>query len=144
MNRFASTRSENRASHPCPGRAQCSVGSIDDDGIRYGFTTHALIASTIATAPAIVKIQSSATRQPCGRFGNRRSIGFLTSTRSPRARLLAPPLVDLRVVAGDEHVGYAPAAELGRPRVVRVLEAALERSGERLERARLLANRAGE
>ena len=76
MNRFASTRSEKRARHPCFGRAQCSVGSIDDDGIRYGFTTHALIASTIATAPAMVTIQSIATRQPCGRFGNSRSTGL--------------------------------------------------------------------
>ena len=58
MNRFASTRSEKRASQPLPGRAQCSVGSIEDDGIRYGFTTYALIASTIAIAPTIVTIQS--------------------------------------------------------------------------------------
>ena len=58
MKRFASTRSEKRASQPLPGRAQCSVGSIDDDGIRYGLTTHALIASTIAIAPTIVTIQS--------------------------------------------------------------------------------------
>ena len=62
MKRFASTRSENRASQPEPGRAQCSVGSIDDDGIRYGLTTHALIASTIAIAPMIVTAQS--TRDP--------------------------------------------------------------------------------
>ena len=62
MKRFASTRSESRASQPSPGRAQCSVGSIDEDGIRYGLTTHALIASTIRIAPAIVTIQSSAIR----------------------------------------------------------------------------------
>src|SRR5438445_12832179 len=76
MNRFASTRSEVLDSQPVPGRAQCNVGSIDDDGIRYGFTTHALIASTIATAPAIVTTQSIATRQPCERFGKSRSIGL--------------------------------------------------------------------
>ena len=33
-----------------PGLAQWSVGSIDEDGIRYGLTTQALIASTIAIA----------------------------------------------------------------------------------------------
>src|SRR5436190_18897990 len=66
MNRFASTRSEKRAWHSDPGLAQCSVGSIDDDGIRYGFTTHALIASTIAIAPTIVTIQSMIPRHGCG------------------------------------------------------------------------------
>jgi hypothetical protein len=71
MNRFASTRSEKRASQPFPGRAQWSVGSIDEDGIRYGLTTYALIASTIATAPRIVTAQSMAMRhwrgKPCVR-----------------------------------------------------------------------------
>ena len=66
MNRFASTRSENRAWHPSPGLLQWSVGSIDEDGIRYGFTTQALIASTISTAPAIVRIQSTAIRHGRG------------------------------------------------------------------------------
>src|SRR6266545_6833565 len=68
MNLFARTRSEKRASHPLPGRAQCSVGSIDEDGIRYGFTTQALIARTIAIAPTIVTIQSIVIRQPRGMF----------------------------------------------------------------------------
>ena len=76
MNRFASTRSEKRASQPLPGRAQCSVGSIDDDGIRYGLTTHALIASTIAIAPTIVTIQSIVIRQPRGRLRVACEIGF--------------------------------------------------------------------
>ena len=59
MKRFASTRSEKRrAGSPGPGAAQCSVGSIEEDGIRYGLTTQALIASTIATAPTIVTSQS--------------------------------------------------------------------------------------
>src|SRR6266571_8611053 len=66
MNRFASTRSEKRDVQPEPGFAQCRVGSIDDDGIRYGLTTHALIASTIAIAPAIVTIQSMIPRHGCG------------------------------------------------------------------------------
>src|SRR4249920_3513293 len=58
QNRHASTRSENDASHPIPGRAQCSVGSIELDGIRYGLITHCLIASTITIAPRIVTSQS--------------------------------------------------------------------------------------
>src|SRR5213593_2629235 len=77
MNRFARTRSEKRASHPTPGRAQWRVGSIDDEGIRYGFTTHALIASTIRIAPAMVTIQSIAIRHGRGRLEVSRSIGFL-------------------------------------------------------------------
>src|ERR671910_747395 len=76
MNRFARTRSDQLASQPLASFAQCSVGSIDEDGIRYGLTTHALIASTIATAPAIVTIQSIATRHGRGRFAVIRSIGF--------------------------------------------------------------------
>src|SRR4051812_50218685 len=76
MNRFASTRSEKRDSQPLPGRAQWRVGSIDEDGIRYGLTTQALIASTIAIAPTMVTIQSIASRQPRGRFRVARVIGF--------------------------------------------------------------------
>src|SRR5438552_2984459 len=67
MNLFASTRSEKRARQPLPPpRLQCSVGSIDEDGILYGLTTHALIASTIAIAPTIVTIQSMMPRHGCG------------------------------------------------------------------------------
>src|SRR5436309_10105422 len=75
MNRLASTRSDRRASQPC-SPAQWRVGSIDDDGIRYGFTTHCLIAKTIATAPAMVTIQSIAIRQGRGRRCVSRSIGL--------------------------------------------------------------------
>src|SRR5919199_257377 len=84
MKRFARSRSERRASHPCPP-AQCSVGSIDEDGIRYGLTTHALIASTIAIAPAIVTIQSIVMRHGLGRRQVRRSIGFRERRRGGRA-----------------------------------------------------------
>src|SRR5262245_37478865 len=76
MKRFASTRSDQWASQPGPGLAQCKVGSIDDEGIRYGLTTQALIASTIAIAPMIVTAQSIAMRQPRGRPAVRRSTGF--------------------------------------------------------------------
>ena len=79
MKRFASTRSEKRASHPGAGRAQWSVGSIDDEGIRYGLTTHALIASTIATAPTMVTIQSTAMRMRRGRRPVTRSSGWWNS-----------------------------------------------------------------
>ena len=67
MNRSASTRSENCAVQPFSGLAQSSVGSIDEDGIRYGLTTYALIASTIATAPRMVTAQSMAMRHWRGR-----------------------------------------------------------------------------
>src|ERR687892_1014048 len=76
MKRFASTRSEKPASHAAAGRAQCKVGSMDEDGMRYGFTTQALMASTIATAPAIVTTQSITTRGPWGSPCVRRSTGL--------------------------------------------------------------------
>ena len=76
MNRFASTRSEKRASQPDAGWAQWSVGSIEDDGIRYGLTTYALTSSTIATAPTIVTSQSTTTRIGSGSPRVRRSTGL--------------------------------------------------------------------
>ena len=69
-------RSRNRSGRRARGRrtrrlaaerragAQCSVGSIELDGIRYGLTTHCLIASTIRIAPTIVTSQSIVTRMP--------------------------------------------------------------------------------
>ena len=81
MKRFASTRSVAR------GTAQTGAGavggSIDEEGMRYGFTTHALIAKTIATAPTIVTTQSIAIRHGRGRRWVRRSTGFLTTAFSP-------------------------------------------------------------
>ena len=76
MKRFARTRSEKRASQSAAGRAQWSVGSIDDEGIRYGLTTNALIRRTIAIAPAMVTAQSTIVRHGCGRRRARRSIGL--------------------------------------------------------------------
>src|SRR5947208_11241460 len=81
MNLFASTRSEKCARQPELGRAQWSVGSIDEDGIRYGLTTHALIASTIAIAPAMVTIQSIAIRHGRGSRCVSRSIGLRETPR---------------------------------------------------------------
>src|SRR5919204_6972217 len=76
MKRLARTRSDSLASQPAPGRAQWSVGSIDDDGMRYGLTTNHLIRSTIRIAPAIVTIQSIAIRHGRGRPAVRRSSGL--------------------------------------------------------------------
>ena len=39
---------------------------MDDEGIRYGLTTHALIARTAATATAIVTAQSRTVGQGAG------------------------------------------------------------------------------
>ena len=74
-------------SQPELGRAQCSVGSIEDDGIRYGFTTHALIASTMAMAPMIVTAQSMVTRSPGAGPWQRRTDGLREfRARSRRSR----------------------------------------------------------
>ena len=66
MKRFASTRSEVLASQPTAGFAQWSVGSIDEDGMRYGLATSASNASTKTTASAIVTTQSAIVRQGWG------------------------------------------------------------------------------
>ena len=66
--------SDELASQPTAGRAQCSVGSIDEDGIRYGLTTYAFTTSTTTTAPRIVATQSTV-RQ---RGGRRSSTGAIT------------------------------------------------------------------
>src|SRR4029450_10265666 len=76
MNRFARTLSEKRASQPEAGCAQWRVGSIDDDGMRYGSITNALTSNTIATPPTAVTIQSPVTRIGSGRPRVRRSTGF--------------------------------------------------------------------
>src|SRR5579875_703189 len=75
MKRLARTRSLTFDSQPGAGFAQCSVGSIDEDGMRYGLTIHCFSASTIRTAPAIVSTQSRTTRAPRGRPGKRRPSG---------------------------------------------------------------------
>ena len=83
MKRLASTRSEEPDSQPGSGAAQWSVGSIDEDGIRYGLTTHALIARTAATAMAIVTTQSTIVSQGAGSVAVTRSSGPLTTPSSP-------------------------------------------------------------
>src|SRR5918992_2195761 len=113
MNRFASTRSENWAVHSAAPRAQWSVGSVDADGIRYGFTTHALMASTIATAPTIVTTQSIATLHGRGRRCVNRSTGLLT--RLPRLlwQADAPPRGGSREHIADPVVPRQRAPDAG-------------------------------
>ena len=137
MNRFASTRSLKRASQPSAGRAQWSVGSMDDDGIRYGLTTHALSARTMTIAPAIVNTQSRATRTPRGRPGKSRPSGSSHRTCSRRQ-------ASIFAWSPESRIGHLPAPELGRPRVVRVLEAAAELLREALELAGALGEGAGQ
>ena len=117
MKRFASTRSENRASQPVPGRAQWSVGSIDDDGIRYGLTIHALIASTIAIAPTIVTVQSTrraATRGPRWR-GRRGCANGARSTRS-RSACSSAPSGSLSCASGSAGARLRSTRRRARPR----------------------------
>ena len=104
--------------------------------MRYGFTTHALIASTITIAPTIVTSQSIVTRQPCG------SPSVKSVDRIPQRDLLPSPAFDLRVVTREQHAGHPPPAELRGTRVVRVLKPAAELGGERLELAGAFGERA--
>src|SRR5262249_35265532 len=55
--RHASTRSLESPRQPTATGpfAQFSVGSIDDDGMRYGLTTQSLSANTMRIAPAMVR-----------------------------------------------------------------------------------------
>src|SRR5436305_6882339 len=114
MKRFASTRSDRRASQPSLP-AQWRVGSIEEDGIRYGFTTQALIASTIAIAPAIVTIQSIAIRHGRGRRCVSRSTGFRdrragAASAGAAAGTGAGPYADGSSAAGGGGAGRAAAA----------------------------------
>ena len=102
--------------------------------MRYGFTTHSLSASTIRIAPAMVRIQSSVTRTPCGRPGKRRASGsrlcraaYRSSSASSRnrsslpsypwSRVIRPLPLPRRVVVA----GPLPRRALGRPAARRVV-----------------------
>ena len=88
-----------------------------------------------ATARRLALCRGSSSSQP------RRSSSSSSSGRfqsQPSLTHMLPPPRSTRVVAREEHVGHAPAAELRRPRVVRVLEPAAELGGEALELARSL------
>src|SRR5581483_1014405 len=60
--RLAMTRSSYEPSQSAAGFAQCSVGSIEADGMRYGFATSASKTSTSSPATAIVTAQSRSRR----------------------------------------------------------------------------------
>ena len=132
MKRFASTRSLKRASQPGAGFAQCSVGSIDDDGMRYGLTTHAFSAKTISDRAGDredpVEHDARAARQAREETAER--ISHRTCSRRQASIFAWSP--------ERRTSGHLPAAELGRPRVVRVLEPAAELLREALELARSL------
>src|SRR5579872_3000558 len=64
--RLTSTRSLDDPRHHSPGLAQCSVGSIDDDGMRYGFAISASKTRTNAIATTIVTTQSASFRHGIG------------------------------------------------------------------------------
>ena len=135
MKRFASTRSEKRAVHSDPGLAQWSVGSIEDDGIRYGLMIHALIARTIAIAPAIVTIQSMIVRQGWG-------IPSRTSGFSPRrggsgggrgrGAARSAPTAAARGARTRRRAAPAPLAAVCRRRRARRGLPGLRRVGQRL------------
>jgi hypothetical protein len=55
-----------------------------------------------------------------------------TPVGSPGCGLFAPPGLDAGMVAGEQHLGHAVAPPVGRARVMRVLERALEGGRERL------------
>ena len=87
-----------------------------------------------------------------GGGGDRYSLGIASRRASAAEALfgvahaapdvLSPPGVDPTVVAGEQNLRHRPAAELGRPRVVRVLQPAVQRGGEALDLAGALGERA--
>ena len=117
--------------------------------MRYGLTTHALIASTIATAPAIVTIQSMMVRHGCGT--PRRTSGFRPwysggggggagllrpgqRHRLPRRRLAPRVLIPLRRAAPCAPPAAAAcvrraAGSRGRPATVTTAPAPARRGG---------------
>ena len=107
--------------------------------MRYGFTTQALIARTMATAPAIVTTQSIATRHPCGRFGKRRSTGLCPFFCGGLRRAESVPLgvVPRALVGIAQNVvrvpqltpGAVPIAELERTATVGGLDLLGDASG---------------
>ena len=90
MNRFASTRSFELPRQP-DWPVQWKVGSIDDDGIRYGLTMKPLTRRTTPTAIRIVIAQSAGVRQRGGRRCVSRAIGPFFTCRlvEHRVRLAA-------------------------------------------------------
>ena len=71
--RFAITRSETCARQPSAGFPQCSVGSIEAVGIRYGFATSAWKMRIPNTATQSVSAQSINVRYGLGSLDRERS-----------------------------------------------------------------------
>jgi hypothetical protein len=76
--RIASTRSDVSAMQPAPGRAQWSVGSIEDAGIRYCFVTSARMTTVSTTSPLAENAATMAIR-----FA--RAIGYAQPTKRAMA-----------------------------------------------------------
>src|SRR5579884_2066824 len=70
-----------------PGFAQFSAGSIDAEGMRYGFATSASNASTNRIATPIVTTQSTTVRHGCGRRLVARSRTRIGAQRTDSDRL---------------------------------------------------------
>src|SRR5580765_6240665 len=73
MIRFAITRSETRDLQPSAGFPQWRVGSIEAEGILYGFAISAWKTSTPTTARVIVSVQSISVRSGLGNRDSDRS-----------------------------------------------------------------------
>ena len=67
------TRSAKRDSHPLTGLAQWRVGSIDGEGIRYGFAISAWKMRTATTASVMVSAQSTSVLTGAGKRDRDRS-----------------------------------------------------------------------
>ena len=77
---------------PLTGLAQWSVGSIDGDGIRYGFATSAWKISTPTTASESVSAQSISVRSGAGRRDP-----DLSRIRTVKACQTSPRIADPRL-----------------------------------------------
>src|SRR5262245_28910599 len=66
-------------------------------------------------------------------------VGPVTSADAAGSALLAAPGLDASMVTGEQHLRDPPAAVLGGPRVVRILDTAVEFGGEGLNAGTVLA-----
>ena len=138
MNRFASTRSEKRDSQPLPGpravqgrlhRGRRDPVRVHDVGLDR---EHDRDRAEDRDRPVDGNppLARQAVRQHVDRVSQDAVLARLCSRRHSGD----PP-----VIAGEKHVRHLPAAKLGGPRVVRILEPAVELRREALLDARLLA-----
>ena len=146
MKRFASTRSEKRASQPSAGprAVQRRLHRRRRDPVRVHDPRLDREHDRDRADDRDDPVDRDPPRAAAG--GRVRRSTRVSHARSALrdAALLAPPVVDPRVVAGEQHVRHRPAAELGGPRVVRVLEPAVELLGEALLSPEPSRERAGQ